>query len=422
MRAATYAQLSDAGLSIPDQQKTARKYAEDRGWQVVAEFKDKHRSAFRKVEREEFEALLEAASDGKIDVIIARHQDRLLRHRRDLQPTSRDLCSTQHWNPPLRQRRVSPSVNVARRLHGNDEYRDRLAGVGNKIRAREGAVERNTRAGKRTGGGSKPFGYKIIRHHQGEGARRRWRIVGEELEPAEAKLIKDAATRVLRGESLRSIAMEWNKGGIKTVGASSTKPKDERTDQDRDARVWHGSMIRRVLVSPRIAGLREHPGEVITKDGEPVKAAWPEIITRETHHRLVGLLKDPSRRPVNYGRPRVHPLAGLLYCGSCGSRLVSYLQPRQGRGYGCRKDENPDCDARVRIAAEPMEAYIEGHVIDQWRNPRARKIGRKREDGKTASGVINWIEGYLCPTYSFSRGKRQLFVTCGWVPGIYGHL
>jgi site-specific DNA recombinase len=169
------------------------------------------------------------------------------------------------------------------------------------------AVERNTRAGKRTGGGSKPFGYKIIRHHQGEGARRRWRIVGEELEPAEAKLIKDAATRVLRGESLRSIAMDRNKRGIKTVGASSTKPKDERTDQDRDARVWPGSMIRRVLVSPRIAGLREHHGEVITKDGEPVKAAWPEIINRETHHRLVGLLKDPSRRPANLGRPRVHP-------------------------------------------------------------------------------------------------------------------
>jgi Recombinase zinc beta ribbon domain len=60
----------------------------------------------------------------------------------------------------------------------------------------------------------------------------------------------------------------------------------------------------------------------------------------------------------------VHPLAGLVYCGSCGGRLVSYLQPRQGRGYGCRKDENPGCEARVRIVAEPLEAYIEGYVID----------------------------------------------------------
>jgi Recombinase zinc beta ribbon domain len=76
----------------------------------------------------------------------------------------------------------------------------------------------------------------------------------------------------------------------------------------------------------------------------------------------------------------LHPLAGLVYCGSCGGRLVSYLQPRQGRGYGCRKDENPECEARVRIAAEPLEAYIEGYVIDQWRNPRARKIAQSDDD------------------------------------------
>jgi len=76
----------------------------------------------------------------------------------------------------------------------------------------------------------------------------------------------------------------------------------------------------------------------------------------------------------------LHPLAGLVYCGSCGGRLVSHLQPRQGRGYGCRKDENPDCEARVRIVAEPLEAYIEGYVIDQWRNPRARKIAQSDDD------------------------------------------
>jgi hypothetical protein len=123
-------------------------------------------------------------------------------------------------------------------------------------------------------------------------------------------------------------------------------------------------------MSPRIAGLKEHRGEIV---GE---ATWPAIIDRATHDRLVGLLGDESRRPANYGRPRVHPLAGLVYCGSCGGRLVSYLQPRQGRGYGCRKDENPDCEARVRIAAEPLEIYIEGHVIDQWRNPEAIKIAQ----------------------------------------------
>jgi 5-formyltetrahydrofolate cyclo-ligase len=34
----------------------------------------------------------------------------------------------------------------------------------------------------------------------------------------------------------------------------------------------------------------------------------------------------------------------------------------------------------VRIVAEPLEAYIEGYVIDQWRNPRARKIAQSDDD------------------------------------------
>jgi site-specific DNA recombinase len=220
------------------------------------------------------------------------------------------------------------------------------------------AVERNVRAGRRTGGGSRPFGYKIIRHDLGEGARRRYRITGEEIEPAEAEAIKEAATRVLRGESIRSIAFDFNDRGIKPVGGGR----------------WVGSTLRRMLISPRIAGLREHNGEVV---GD---AAWPAIIDRATHDRLVGLLDDPSRRRENFGRPRVHPLVGLVYCASCGGKMTTSIAPRQGRGYGCRKDENPVCPARVRIVAEPLEAYVEGYVIDQWRNPEAVKIAQSDDE------------------------------------------
>ena len=220
------------------------------------------------------------------------------------------------------------------------------------------AVERNARAGKRSGGGSRPFGYKIIRHDLGEGGKRRYRIIGEEIEPAEAEAIKEAAIRVLRGESIRSIAFNFNDRGIKPVAGGR----------------WAGSTLRRMLVSPRIAGLREHNGEVV---GD---AAWPAIIDRATHDRLVGLLDDPSRRRENFGRPRRHPLVGLVYCGSCGGKMTTAIAPRQGRGYVCRKDENPVCPARVRIVAEPLEAYVEGYVIDQWRNPEAIKIAQSDDD------------------------------------------
>jgi hypothetical protein len=34
----------------------------------------------------------------------------------------------------------------------------------------------------------------------------------------------------------------------------------------------------------------------------------------------------------------------------------------------------------VRIVAEPLEAYVEGYVIDQWRNPEAVKIAQSDDD------------------------------------------
>jgi hypothetical protein len=60
--------------------------------------------------------------------------------------------------------------------------------------------------------------------------------------------------------------------------------------------------------------------------------------------------------------------------------MTTAIAPRQGRGYGCRKDENPICPARVRIVAEPLEAFVEGYVIDQWRNPEAIKIAQSDDD------------------------------------------
>jgi site-specific DNA recombinase len=368
MRAVIYARISEdheKAESVPTQISNSTKHAKRMGWEVARVFKDEGRSGYSGEFRPGFEAMLKFLSKGEVQVLISRHHDRLTRNAEDFDRLMK-VC-------------VKSKIKISTYTGGELDLSTASGGFygfmetgrswyESAIRSQrvKDAVERNARAGKRTGGGSRPFGYKIIRQDLGENAPRRWRIVGEELEPAEADAVREAVSRVLRGESLRSIAFDFNERGIKPAGGK----RNGNCKIDK----WQGSTLRRVLISPRIAGLREHNGEVVGK------AAWPGIIDEATHDRLVGLLKDPSRRPLNYGRPRLHPLAGLVYCGSCGGRLVSYLQPRQGRGYGCRKDENPHCDARVRIAAEPLEAYVEGYVIDQWRNPEASKIAQSDDD------------------------------------------
>jgi hypothetical protein len=180
--------------------------------------------------------------------------------------------------------------------------------------------------------------------------------VGEELDPAEKELIEEAATRVLRGESLRRITMDWNERCVKTVGGGT----------------WQGSMIRRVLMSPRIAGLKEHRGEIV---GE---AKWPAIIDRAKHDRLVGLLVgDESRRPANHGKPRVHPLAGLLYCGSCGGPLVTYSSP----GSEAAMPELPDPSlAWEDLSAVDRRALTEmlvDKIIIEWHPSKIDNDGKK---------------------------------------------
>jgi site-specific DNA recombinase len=368
MKAVIYARISEdheRAESVPTQIANGTKYAERMGWDVVRVFKDKGLSGYTGELRPEFEEMIKFLGGGHADVLIARHHDRLTRSPDDFARLM-EVCGKAKVKISLYTGGELDLSTASGGFYGFMETGRSWYESAIRSQRVKDAVEHNVRAGRRTGGGSRPFGYKIIRQDLGEGAPRRWRIVGEELEPAEADAIMEAAARVLRGESLRSIAFDFNKRGIKPAGGK--KNGESKIDK------WQGSSLRRVLISPRIAGLREHNGEVVGK------AVWPAIIDRATHDRLAGLLNNAERRPANYGRPRVHPLAGLLYCGSCGGPLVTYLQPRQGRGYGCRKDENPDCEARVRIAAEPLEAYVEGYVIDQWRNPRARKIAQSDDD------------------------------------------
>ena len=67
----------------------------------------------------------------------------------------------------------------------------------------------------------------------------------EEINPAEAEAIRDAAMRVLeRGESVGSIARDWTARGIKPVAAKQ----------------WWPTSIVGMLTSPRLAGLREWQG------------------------------------------------------------------------------------------------------------------------------------------------------------------
>ena len=115
------------------------------------------------------------------------------------------------------------------------------------------------------------------------------------IRESEADEIRRVAKAVIAGQSLRSLALELNERGVKTVKGSR----------------WVSNYLSKMLKRPRLAGLREHQAKVIGT------ACWPAILDRETWEAVKAILDDPGRRSGGSGRgPSPTALGtGLCRCG-----------------------------------------------------------------------------------------------------------
>jgi site-specific DNA recombinase len=185
-------------------------------------------------------------------------------------------------------------------------------------------------------GGPRPFGYERD---------------GMTVIEAEAKLIREAARRLLNGESVYGILADWERLGIRS-------PKGN---------LWLATSLRNMLTSPRIAGLRVHQGEVVGP------AAWPPILDRGTWEAVRRIFADRSGRR-RLGRGRTFLLTGgTARCGApgeasighveriCGKALVSCVN--KAASYGCRPEAPHHGCGRVYAQRNHLEAFVTEMVI-----------------------------------------------------------
>ncbi len=88
-----------------------------------------------------------------------------------------------------------------------------------------------------------------------------------------------------------------------------------------------------MLVRPSTAGMTERQGEIHA-------GAWPAILSREQWDAARTVLLDRSRDSRTLRQTaRRYPLAGLLFCGLCGNRLVSNPLRRCRRSSAARPQQ-----------------------------------------------------------------------------------
>ncbi|MGC1732681.1 MAG: recombinase family protein, partial [Pseudonocardiaceae bacterium] len=201
--AAIYCRISrdrvGAGLGVDRQRTDCQELAARLDWSVVAVHTDNDLSAYNGKRRPGYQALLEDLRNGRANAVLAWHTDRLHRSPVELE-TYIGVCEA--GGVPTHCVKAGPldlstaSGRMTARITGAVARHE----VEHMIERQRAAKLQAARAG-RYRGGRRAFGYEAD---------------GTSVRPDEAAAVLDAATRVLHGESLGSIAREWNTRGITT--------------------------------------------------------------------------------------------------------------------------------------------------------------------------------------------------------------
>jgi len=311
------------GAGVERQERECRELAARLGLQVERVLIDNDISATSGAARPAFEELLAA----RPEVVIAWHQDRLLRLTADLErvielgvPVHTVVAGTLDLATPA-GRAVARTVAAWSTYEGEQKaVRQKAA---NRQRAERGAWQFSRR----------PYGFK----------REGGKIVHV---PEEVEAIREAFTAYLNGRGYQSIADEWNKKGrVTTLGYP-----------------WRADHVMMLMRNPRLAGIVVYRGEEmpdVTPAWEPVinRRIWEDFVTTKRGRKQSGA---PSA-----GKPR-HLLSGFATCYVCGDALYATFAKKLRKTNGSRVHYRVyECvrGRHVSIAADGFEEFVEAVVL-----------------------------------------------------------
>lgn len=382
-----YARLSarsDDADNIPQQVARGIEQAERWGWTVVAAgedaraFIDDGISAYKKdAVRPSWNDLVVRCLAGDIDVIIARDSDRLSRN----------------WDDYAKLVRSGAKVSFLAEGNGEPLDPDDTEGAIRAMMSRSYskkisqnqrlAEDRRIARGQAPRGGNRHFGYHSGRCCPADGCREldvsrhgvrrekregEWVVVGDcgcdgsciphTVHDDEAATVHELAGRWLAGERMRALARDLNERGITTTRGNP----------------WTHINLKKMLLSPRLAGIRVHE-----RDGEvrEHRGAWEPVIGRDLHARLINADGGSTGRRA----PERYPLTGLLVCGLCeehpdveGTVTLNGHMHRPGkRRYSCLTCR------RNGIGADPVEDALWNAALGRSWHAEELDIEQTRE-------------------------------------------
>lgn len=333
-----------AGLGVLRQREDCDQLAAQLGLTVVEVYEDNDLSAYSGKPRPDYRRMLQDLRDGRASTVLAWHTDRLHRSPAELEEYI-DACeplrietrtvkaghldlTTATGRMIARQLGVQARYEVERMVERQRRKRDEMAAAGKHF------------------GGRRPFG---------------WEADGMTPIAFEFDCIREAASSILAGASLRSLAAGWVAREILTSTGSQ----------------WEGPEVRSMLLRSRNAGIVTHRGK------EAGAGLWPAPLDEPTWRSVCAVLTDPARR-ITPGNERKYLGSGLYLCGRCadGTTMRACTSNSRNPGSETRYWGAYTCRAHKHMSRqrEQVDDIVQVALLDRLSRPDAAELLAAREE------------------------------------------
>jgi len=359
-RAVVYARVStddqaDKGYSLPSQLDACRSYAEQLGYEVVAEYRDDHSGATPVSERPQGRHMNDLIRSRQVDAVIIHQVDRLSRDIVDLLTSVRNWLQVGVEVHALDVGQIESELDIVlviKGWQGSDERK--------KIRERSMRGKRAKARSGRVVGTRAPYGYQHVRDENGK---------IETFEPVEerAKIVRMIFQWYVNGDengkrlSAGKIAKRLSQMKIPTPGEVNSGYHRKRASGMWQTCAVLDIISREVYAGVWRFGMRIGPTRHKRPKEEWIEVEVPAIIDRdlwEAAQKQRQLNKQFSKRNAKHD----YLLSGLIRC-SCGCAMSGDYFSNY-RHYSCtwRHNHHPNLEKRICKARTVRADAIEEDI------------------------------------------------------------
>ncbi len=406
MRAVIYARYSSElqrEASIDDQVRLCQEYILRQGWTYLNAYTDRAVSGASPF-RPGYQKLLEGARNGEFDVVVAEALDRLSRDQEDTAALYKHLSFVGVKIVTLAEGEIS-ELHVGLKGAMNALFLKDLAA---KIRrGLRGRIEHGR------SGGSKAYGYEVIRELDAKGEPLRG---GRRINPSEAQAVRRIFREYAAGNSPKAIAKSLNADGVvgpsgKTWSPSTIHGNWRRGTGILNNELYVGRLVwnrQRFVKDPETGkriGRINPESEWMVKEVPELRIIdddlWSKAKIRQEHARRTVRTSDGSIS-LNKAHRRRYLLSGLLKCGICGRNYTIISNDRYGcAGHRDRGTCNNDLTIRreeieERVLAGLKEKLLAPELVKEFMAEFTAEINRirrerdlARSEGRRKLGEVN---------------------------------